>query len=135
MKKIIRSSTKYVINGREYHSLEEMPEQDRQFFLDANKNGIPDGIEKLIADAGGQITQTQKIVTQKNEVIVDSNEPAIRPDIDRLIAGTGEPPLPARPSSLETEDPWTIQVNLKRVLLWLALAAIAVLIARYALVR
>jgi hypothetical protein len=40
MKKIIRSSTQYVINGREYHSFEAMPEQDRQFFLDANKTAF-----------------------------------------------------------------------------------------------
>jgi hypothetical protein len=131
MKRIVRTSTKYVINGREYHSLEEMPEQDRQFFLDANKNGIPDGIEKLIADAGGDIVKTQKIETQKNEVVIDSNGPTIRPDIERLIAGSGEPPISLRQSARETKDPWVIQLNLKSVLLWLFLTGIAVLIARF----
>jgi hypothetical protein len=131
MKKIIRTSTKYVINGREYHSLEEMPEQDRQFFLDANKNGIPDGIEKLIADSGGEIVQTQKIEAQKNEVIIDSNGPTNRPDIERLIAGSGEPPISLRRSARETKDPWVVQLNLKTILLWLLLAGVAVLIARF----
>src|SRR3989442_15305304 len=93
MKRIVRTSTRSVINGREYHSLEEMPEQDRQFFLDANKNGIPDGIEKLIADTGGEIVRTQKIEMQKNEVIIDSSAPTNRPDHDRLIPGSGEPPV------------------------------------------
>jgi hypothetical protein len=131
MKKIVRSSTRYVINGREYNSLEEMPEQDRQFFLDANKNGIPDGIEKLVADAGGETVQTQNFETHKNEVIISSSESTDLPAIERLIAGSGEPSISLRQSTRESKDPWVIQLNLKNILLWLFLAGVAVLIARF----
>jgi len=40
------SSTTYVVNGRTYRSLEEMPPEVRKLVEDKNKNGIPDIMEK-----------------------------------------------------------------------------------------
>jgi hypothetical protein len=34
--------TRYVVNGREYASLEEMPPHVRALFADADRNGVPD---------------------------------------------------------------------------------------------
>ncbi len=42
---VSKKITKYVVNGKEYNSLEEMPEDIRKIFEDKNQNGIPDILE------------------------------------------------------------------------------------------
>gem|GEM_PF-6009876 len=42
------SSTKIVIDGKEYSSLNELPEQFRRFLTDKNQNGMPDAMEGLM---------------------------------------------------------------------------------------
>src|SRR5205809_2295177 len=116
MKKIIRTSTRYVINGREYKSLEEMPEEDRQFFTDANKNGIPDGIEKLMAGEISPSIQTHKVIVQKNDIVIDSSSSAEMPVLKEGIDATPEPPYLPNREPQTTKVRWVIQVNLKTVI-------------------
>lgn len=42
---------KYTINGKEYKSLEELPVDLREFFKDANNDGVPDIAEPAVAKA------------------------------------------------------------------------------------
>ena len=41
----IKKGIKYRINGKEYSSVEEMPETLRRLFEDKNQNGVPDILE------------------------------------------------------------------------------------------
>lgn len=62
---------KYIINGKEYNSLDEMPEDLRILFEDKNKDGIPDileGIDKtkeVKASMIKEVQVTNKIPYQK----------------------------------------------------------------------
>lgn len=42
------TSPKYIYNGKTYNSLEEMPEEARQFLKDENQNGIPDVLDETL---------------------------------------------------------------------------------------
>ncbi|PYI82626.1 MAG: hypothetical protein DME26_17015 [Verrucomicrobia bacterium] len=128
MKKIIRTSTQYIINGREYSSLEEMPEEDRQFFLDANKNGIPDGIEKLMAGAISPSIQTHKVILQKKDIVVDATSSVEMPPVKEAIDATPEPPYLPNREPQPTNDRWVIQVNLKTIIVVLAAATIGAVV-------
>jgi len=47
--KSVKSWTRYVVNGQEYRSLDEMPEQFRAMFEDRDGDGCPDWIQDKIA--------------------------------------------------------------------------------------
>jgi hypothetical protein len=116
MKKFVHTSTRYVINGREYHSLEEMPPEDRKFFEDANRNGIPDHLEKFMTAAGAPPVHTQTFETHTSEVRVSAGKNA---DLDKLagiIDALPETDAPSRPQLEAPRKPWVIQVNLLSVL-------------------
>lgn len=42
---VSKEITKYVVNGKEYERVEDMPENVRKIFEDKNQNGIPDILE------------------------------------------------------------------------------------------
>ncbi len=115
MKRLVRRSTKYIINGREYGSLEEMPEVDRQFFEDANGDGIPDGMQAATAAAEeeapplpGEVRREDvaSVVTTEEVVMEAETDRQVRPDLAswsdeeiarRLLRGRGVGP---------EEEPW-----------------------------
>jgi len=51
MKAIVQVSKKqYIVNGKKYKSVEEMPLKLQKYFVDADKNGIPDILENTDDD-------------------------------------------------------------------------------------
>ncbi|HZY82451.1 MAG TPA: hypothetical protein VFE50_23155 [Cyclobacteriaceae bacterium] len=58
------TTTRYTVNGIEYTSLEDVPEEHRAHFInmDKNKNGIPDNIEPLLASMNGGKTSITKVI-------------------------------------------------------------------------
>ena len=89
MKKVF-TFTKYVVNGRTYRSLDEMPEADRRMFKDANKNGIPDAVENMmqVHDRTGEV---QTSTFERNEVITHTGAPT---DIVHLLESHAADPVP-----------------------------------------
>ena len=139
MKKIIRTSTQYVINGRTYRSLEEMPPEDRKFFEDANRNGIPDGFETLMS--GGMkdgVVQTTQAGVDHCEVVesavVSDGRAGLDRDAIRQILGADEaqahpeervPPLSPPPPAKHSV---TYSLDLKTVVIVVLIGVILVLV-------
>lgn len=116
MSQFIKVTTKIVINGREYKSLEEMPEADRQFFLDQNKNGIPDGLEqRLTPEAQGlllRIGVTEKLL-QAAGTPPDA-EPDAPPRRSELSAVPGPSPsadTPVAPALNKAEGRYSVSLR------------------------
>ena len=59
MQKTVQYSTKYIINGKEYDKVEDVPESHRKFLVDANNNGIPDCVEHLIKVPNATVTEVK----------------------------------------------------------------------------
>jgi hypothetical protein len=53
----VNKFTKYTVNGKEYSSLAEMPEEFRSLFADQNRNGIPDTVESIGSGVFGKTFQ------------------------------------------------------------------------------
>jgi len=52
-RRVSKKTTKYLVNGREYDSLEEVPPEYRSIFEDKDNDGVPD-----IAQSGGGTFET-----------------------------------------------------------------------------
>ena len=60
MQKDIYFRTKYIINGKEYIKLEDIPEAHRKLLVDANNNGIPDSLEHVINAANVHVMDVKE---------------------------------------------------------------------------
>jgi hypothetical protein len=78
--------TKYFVNGKEYNRLEDVPEEFRSRFIDANNNGIPDQMDDLF-DAfngnkeGSRVTNVVKALfntVKSSEAMQMTNEPEMK---------------------------------------------------------
>lgn len=54
--KFTKRTTKYVVNGQEYRSLDEVPEQFRAMFEDRDGDGCPDWVHDKMASAAGDVS-------------------------------------------------------------------------------
>jgi hypothetical protein len=54
-KKFVTRTTKYEINGKEYGSLDRVPERFRSFFEDKDRDGCPDWIQSQMESMGSRL--------------------------------------------------------------------------------
>ena len=84
--------TKIYFNGKEYNSIEEVPEEFRHFLKDDNKNGLPDFVENIFGKnlAGAMNNPTvQKFVFKdkifdKLEQIPPEEQQKVREKMEKL---------------------------------------------------
>jgi hypothetical protein len=125
---------KFIINGKEYQSLEELPEGLRKLFLDENQNGIPDffegGAKFDLRTLLQNIAQAQKLPPETKEKILQrlaqlKNLPFPPNRSETSIVSTtqvlspspspsSDPPYkdPTRPSSGSFYLIWTVLIGL-----------------------
>ncbi len=66
-KKFFKKTT-YNINGKEYHSLEEVPEEFRRLLEDKDGDGCPDWIQSQVGQTGGYVSRAGFEMTTVNGV-------------------------------------------------------------------
>jgi len=84
-KQFATSSTTYVINGRKYDSLDEVPSEFRRFFEDHDGDGRPDWLQDAVSG-------TQTLVVTESASVKTVNGPAT------AVADLPENVSPARPT-------------------------------------
>lgn len=100
--------TKYTVNGKEYSSLNEVPEEFRSVFNDQNGNGIPDSIEKMMENAsvGGNFSGNVEVqqVDGKMKYFYNGKEydspDALPPEFRKIIQDNNGNGLPGLYESL-----------------------------------
>ena len=111
----IKKVIKYRINGKEYHSLEEMPEPLRKLFEDKNQDGVPDILE-------GTGIEVIKRVVQLGSPNDLSNAP---PEVQKALCQRQPDSAPTKQVTrhLQFEGPSTLQ--------WFLFLAVAIGVIGY----
>ena len=96
----IKKVVTYRINGKEYHSLEEMPEPLRKLFEDKNQDGVPDILE------GTGIEVIKRVVRLGSPNDLSSSPPEVQEAL-RQRQPDSAPAKPAmRHLQFEGPSPW-----------------------------
>lgn len=83
---VTTNTTKFVVNGREYDNLEDLPADARAKYekamgnMDKNRNGIPDFAEDMIKNVQPVQSQVIQTTTPKNSSKPINTSSAITPD-------------------------------------------------------
>lgn len=84
---VTQKTTKYVVNGKEYERVEDMPESARRILEDKNQNGIPDILENMGLKA--EIKKEVKVDVEKETKLPSAmptgvTDPFAPPSQDKL---------------------------------------------------
>ena len=95
---VTTNSTKFVVNGREYDNVEDLPADARAKYeqvmggMDKNKNGIPDFAEDMHKNVQPEQTQEAQTKAPRSSSRSINTSPAISPDTSNglmLVLGIG----------------------------------------------
>lgn len=81
------NSSKIIINGQEYASLNEVPEQFRKFLADENQNGMPDAMEGLynIAVSSLQKVGESMVIDARGQDFLNRLPPEAREKVQKSL--------------------------------------------------